>query len=130
MNTNRFYNYVPDQHLNDGLKTYTVIREDALGGWDYFVCEAEDVEHADEQSINADPEYPILWINRGLNFSMEDVYRVTITATVTKTYEVNASSEEEAIEEAIGVFSVLADGTPENYEEEIVLVEKVEYVDE
>jgi hypothetical protein len=117
--------YIPDQHVDDGLFTYTVIREDE-GEWDYFLCEAEDEEHAEEQSLNADPDMPVLWVNRGLNFSMENVYKVTIRATVTKTYTVNASSEDEAVEEAHQIFSVLEDGVPEDYDQDTLEVERVD----
>ena len=52
------------------------------------------------------------------------IYAVTIRATVTKTYEVEANSEQEAIEDAHGIFSVLNDDTPERYEEETLRIEK------
>jgi hypothetical protein len=118
-------NYIADQHLDQGLKTFVVIREDE-GEWDYFICEAEDAEHAEEQSVNADPDFPVLWVNRGLNFSMENVYRVTIQAIVTKTYEVNAQTEDEAVEEAHQIFSVLNDGMPEDFEQDTLSVERVD----
>lgn len=52
-------------------------------------------------------------------------YNVTIKATVTKTYEVEAETEDQAIEEAHGIFSVLNDDTPEDYEEDTLSVEEV-----
>jgi len=119
--------YIPDQHLEQGLKTFTVIRENEDREWSYFICEAEDGDHAEEQSLNADPDYPVLWVNRGLNYSMEDVYRVTIRTTITKTYEVNASSQEEAEEEAHQIFSVLCDDVDEDYDQETLSVEKVDF---
>lgn len=53
-------------------------------------------------------------------------YNVTIKATVTKTYEVEAETEDQAREEAHGIFSVISeDGIPENYEEDTLSVEEV-----
>lgn len=52
-------------------------------------------------------------------------YDVTIKATVTKTYRVDAKDEDEATEEAHGVFSVLNDDVPEDYNEETLDVEEV-----
>jgi len=51
-------------------------------------------------------------------------YKVTIQATVTKAYTVQANSEQEASKEAHQIFSVLEDGTPENYTQETISVER------
>ena len=116
-----YTDYIPDQYIDEGLFTYVVIYVVIFthgAGWEYFVCEAVDGEHAEEQARNAEPDASILWVNRGLNFSMENVYDVTITATVKKTLRVNALTEEEAVEEAHQIFSVLNDGEPEKYEQD------------
>lgn len=52
-------------------------------------------------------------------------YDVTIKATVTKTYRVDAEDEDKAVEEAHTIFSVLNDDIPEDYEEETLNVEEV-----
>ena len=52
-------------------------------------------------------------------------YDVTIKAVVTKTYRVDAKDEDEAVEEAHGVFSVLNDEVPEDYDEQTLNVEEV-----
>jgi len=52
-------------------------------------------------------------------------FDVTIKATVTKTYRVNAEDEDKAVEESHGFFSVLNDDTPEDYEEETLHVEEI-----
>ena len=52
-------------------------------------------------------------------------YAVTITATVTKTYTVEAASKDEALSLAHESFSVVHDGAPERYEEETNSVEEV-----
>lgn len=122
-----YTDYIPDQHTNEGLFTYTVILENESNGWEYFVCEAEDGEHAEEQAVDAEPEAVILWVNRGLNFSQENVYDVTIEAVVRKTYRVNAREEYEAEEIAHNIFSVLEDGTPENYEQNTIGVKFIDF---
>ena len=50
-------------------------------------------------------------------------YEVTIRATITKTYIEVANTEQEAIDQAQESFSVLEDGTDENYDQEILDVE-------
>ena len=52
-------------------------------------------------------------------------YDVTITATVTKTIRVIAKNEDEAVEEANGIFSVLNDDYNERYNQEIDGVKEV-----
>ena len=52
-------------------------------------------------------------------------YAVTITATVTKTYTVEAASKDEALSLAHESFSVLPDDAPERYEQDIDSVEEV-----
>ena len=127
MNGNANYDYVPDQHLDDGLFTFVVILENEVNLWEYFVCEAETADHAEEQAVDAEPDAKILWVNRGLNFSMENVYDVTITASVTKTIRVNASDEDEAVEQAHDVFSVLNDDPRERYDEQTDHVKLVDF---
>jgi hypothetical protein len=51
-------------------------------------------------------------------------YDVTVRAIVTKTYRVDAKDEDEAVEEAHCVFSVLNDEVPEDYNEETLNVEE------
>ena len=50
---------------------------------------------------------------------------MTIKAVVTKTYRVDAKDEDEAVEEAHCVFSVLNDEVPEDYDEQTLNVEEV-----
>jgi hypothetical protein len=53
-------------------------------------------------------------------------YAITITATVTKTYEVEEFCEGKAIETAHEIFSVLnEDGIEEKYDQETVRVEQI-----
>jgi hypothetical protein len=47
-------------------------------------------------------------------------YEVTIEARVTKTYIVEADDENDAIQNAHEVFSILTDDAPEKYEEHFV----------
>lgn len=47
-------------------------------------------------------------------------YEVTIEARVTKSYIVEADDIDAAIQQAHETFSVLEDGTPENYEQEML----------
>lgn len=47
-------------------------------------------------------------------------WEVTIRATVTKTYTVTANNEQDAIEQAHQVFSVLNDDIPEDYNQETI----------
>ena len=49
-------------------------------------------------------------------------YSVTIRATVTKTYEVEAENEELAVQEAHHFFTVMPDNNEERYEEECINV--------
>jgi hypothetical protein len=95
MMNNSYTDYVADQHTDDGLFTYVVIMETPDNYWEYFVCEAEDADHASEQAENAYPDYKELWINRGLNFGMENTYDVTLMGI---TVSVNAISPDEALE--------------------------------
>lgn len=73
-NPDFYTDYIPNQYTDQGLFTYTVIRESLPPyiNWDFFICEAEDADHAEEQSLNADPDMPVLWVNEGLKFDMED----------------------------------------------------------
>lgn len=52
-------------------------------------------------------------------------FAVTVRATITKTIEVEAETEESAQEQAHEQFSVLCDGTDENYNEETLDVTEV-----
>ena len=52
-------------------------------------------------------------------------YQVTIRATVTKTYEVEAENKDAAYEQANSIFSVLnEDGIDENYQQEVIDIEE------
>lgn len=54
-------------------------------------------------------------------------WRVTIKATVVKTLEVEADTEDAAVEEAHSLFSVLPEeGCKEDYDEETLIVEKAD----
>ena len=53
-------------------------------------------------------------------------YYVTVEATIRKTYEVEADSKQEATEAATEIFSVLEDGTPEYYNQEVIDIEEQE----
>lgn len=55
------------------LKTFTVIyTEDCVGIlWQYFRCQAEDADHAEEQCSNAYPECFILWVNEVTSKEMQ-----------------------------------------------------------
>lgn len=55
-----------------------------------------------------------------------NIYRVTITAKITKTIEVEAESEDQADEEAHQSFSVLNDGKDEAYEQDTVEIYEVQ----
>ena len=52
-------------------------------------------------------------------------YEVTIRATITKTYKVEAKNANKAVEEAHEIFSVLNDDTDENYEQDLLSVEEL-----
>jgi hypothetical protein len=49
-------------------------------------------------------------------------YSVTIRATVTKTYEVEAENEELAVQEAHHYFTVMPDNSEERYSEDCINV--------
>jgi hypothetical protein len=50
----------PDYTLDSGLEL-----------WQFFLCMADDGEHAEEQCLNAYPDCIILCVNRGINYTME-----------------------------------------------------------
>lgn len=52
-------------------------------------------------------------------------YEVTIRATITKTIEVSASTEDEAWDKAHDIFSVQHTGDAEKYEQDTVKIEEV-----
>lgn len=52
-------------------------------------------------------------------------YDVIIKTTIYKTYRVEATSEDDAYEQAHECFSVLNDGTPERYEQETIDISEV-----
>ena len=52
-------------------------------------------------------------------------YEVTITATIVKTYTVEATSEEEAKEKGQSVFNPDHDGVYEEYDQEVLSVEQI-----
>ena len=47
-------------------------------------------------------------------------FEITIRATVTKTYTVQASDSDDAVQTAVEMFSVLNDGTDEHYQQEVL----------
>lgn len=48
------------------LEQYTVIYHEAPDiTWQFFLCMAEDGEHAEEQCQNAYPKCEVLWVNEG-----------------------------------------------------------------
>ena len=47
-----------------------------------------------------------------------------VKATVRKTYKVTAKNKDEAVATANDIFSVLDDGTDEDYEQEVLSVEE------
>jgi hypothetical protein len=57
-------------------------------------------------------------------------YEVVIRATITKTYVVKAESEAEATATAHDIFSVLNDGTDEDYDQDVVSVQIAEEAEE
>jgi len=52
-------------------------------------------------------------------------YDVIIKTTIYKTYRVEATSDDDAYEQAHECFSVLNDGTPERYEQETIDISEV-----
>lgn len=56
-------------------------------------------------------------------------YDVTITATITKTYRVEAENADKAVEEANHYFSVIPDGTDEYYDQQTDSVREVDEVE-
>ena len=52
-------------------------------------------------------------------------YAITIRATVTKTITVEADNEDDAMEQANELFSVLCDDIEEDYHEEVIGFEEV-----
>ena len=65
---------------NHDLRTFTVIytqpaytNDDGLEFWQFFECQAEDTEHAEEQCLNAYPDCAVLWVNLGKNRTMESL---------------------------------------------------------
>jgi hypothetical protein len=55
------------------MQKYTVIIENPADYWYYFLCEADDALHAEEQANNAYPHHTVVWVNEGENYSLEDV---------------------------------------------------------
>jgi len=53
-----------------------------------------------------------------------NTYRVTVRAVVTKTYTVNAASEDEASVAASEMFTVECDDTDEDYDQQILDIER------
>ncbi len=57
------------------MKIFTVIYQDTtdnlLGMWQFFRCQADDADHAEEQCINAYPDSHVLWVNEGYSQTME-----------------------------------------------------------
>jgi hypothetical protein len=60
------------------MQQYTVIYtqphytlDSGLELWQFFLCMADDSEHAEEQCLDAYPDCAILWVNTGINYTME-----------------------------------------------------------
>jgi len=53
-----------------------------------------------------------------------NTYRVTVRAVITKTYTVYAGSEDEASVAASEIFTVECDGTDEDYDQQILDIER------
>ena len=51
---------------------------------------------------------------------------VEVRATITKTYTIDAEDPQSAAEIASEIFSVLEDGTPEDYQEEQLSIKEIE----
>lgn len=49
------------------MDKFTVIytKADEPIGWQFFQCQADDADHAEEQCINAYPGCAVLWVNEG-----------------------------------------------------------------
>lgn len=49
------------------LRAFTVIYDELpdVPGWQFFECQADDDEHAEEQCIDANPRANVLWVNEG-----------------------------------------------------------------
>lgn len=57
------------------MNRYTVIYEEPglpAPLWQFFLCHADDAEHAEEQCMNAYPNAKVLWVNEGEKFTMEE----------------------------------------------------------
>ncbi len=52
-------------------------------------------------------------------------YAVTIQAIITKTFEVETTSEREAYEEACELFSCECDGVEEDYEQDAISIKEI-----
>lgn len=105
--------------------------DDALASTYVFDSEAEDAMEEAKESPKAKaaaesqivPTVDEAALHRAELLGLKQ-YNVTIRATVTKTYRVDAKDEDQATEEAHSIFSVLNDETPEDYEEETLHVEE------
>lgn len=49
------------------MNTYTVFYIIEVEGlqWQFFLCQADDADHAEEQCMNAYPTCSIIWVNEG-----------------------------------------------------------------
>lgn len=75
--------------------------------------------------------YPQAVISKKLSNSITQesnvpTYEVVVRATITKTYTITAPTRDEAISLAHEQFSVLNDDVPEHYEEDCLVVTKIE----
>jgi hypothetical protein len=54
------------------MDTFTVIFDTpGILGWQYFICQADDPGHAEEQCLNAYPGASVLWVNEGEDYAMQ-----------------------------------------------------------
>lgn len=59
------------------MQTFTVIytipiNDGLLPVWEFFRCQADDAEHAEEQCFDAYPMAEVLWVNLGESTTMEE----------------------------------------------------------
>ena len=129
---NKLFTIVND---HDGNESYSIVAKDASDaahkaleelGW--FVSDGEEIDVDKDGNCvgrNVGMEKCVMINKQGDLMKKNKKYDVTITATVTKTIRVIAKNEDEAVEEANGIFSVLNDDYNERYNQEIDGVKEV-----
>lgn len=114
------------EHFADGV--------DMAQALDLGVCVAG-LQAALEETVIASPKKLGALVFDGWGFApvkttpagmKKRLWEVTIQATITKTYRVEASDVDVAYEKAHALFSVLNDDTPEKYEQEALEACEVE----